>query len=124
MRNSISVTHLDKQGYIEVHSDGEKNIDSARQLWEQVSTLADEVNCFKVLGVAFTDKNHSTIEGYKHAELFQDIGIDYKYKIAWVEKNPDVYNDVKFIETVLMNRGTNIKLFPDQAEARSWLLKD
>ncbi len=123
MKFEISVTY-DNEGFINVISNGEKNIDTARQLWEQVSELSEKGDCYRVLGSAFTVKNHSTLDGYDHAKLFQEIGIDHRYKIAWVETNPDVFDDVGFIETVLRNRGTFLQLFSDQSEAKSWLFEE
>ena len=121
MKNEISVVYDENNDLIHVISNGAKNINTARDLWEQVSALAEKTNCFKVLGVAYTEKNHSTLDGYNHAKLFQEIGIDYRYRIAWVETNPDVFDDVTFITTVLGNRGTQVQLFSDSHEAKKWI---
>ena len=62
------------------------------------------------------------MEGYEHANLFEQLGIDTRYRIAWVEKNPEAYHAAYFIETVLFNRGFPGRIFLDVAEAKEWLL--
>lgn len=91
MKYIRSVIYDDIEDVIKVISNGGKSLKTARDLWHQVSSIAEKVNCFRVLGTAHTDKNHSTFEGYDHYELFEQLGIDRRYKIAWVEENSDVF---------------------------------
>ena len=81
-------------------------------------------NCYKILGVANTTKPISTIEGFDLKDLFHELGLNYKYRIAWVELNPKVIEKIRFNETVLRNRGLPGKLFKDINEAKYWLLND
>ena len=118
----MSVIHDDTNDILRVVSNGEKSFRTARDLWQKVSAVAQETTCFKVLGTAFTTQNHRIMEGYDHHELFRQLGIDRRYKITWVELNEAMYEDVAFIATVLVNRGTRITLFSDPDEAHSWLL--
>ena len=56
--------------------------------------------------------------------MFRDLGIYGQFRIAWVERNPEAKDAVKFAETVLYNRGLPGKVFDDEDEARQWLLAE
>ena len=64
------------------------------------------------------------IEGYDHARLFEELGIDDRYRIAWVEFNDEARDMTLFVETVLINRGLPGRLFSSEADARAWLLSN
>jgi hypothetical protein len=57
----------------------------------------------------------------EHADLFRRLGIDSKYRIAWVELNPLVHEAASFTEVVLSNRGLPGKLFNNPEDAKHWL---
>ena len=78
----------------------------------------------KYLGIATSIKAPSITDSYKHGELFHNFKIDFRFKIAWVELNPEEVENIKFLEDVLKNRGMNVKLFKDVKSAKAWLLKE
>lgn len=110
--------------FIRVFSTGDKSYDSALNLWQQVVAKCTEHNCFKVLGVANSGTYFKTMEAFSHAKLFDELGITNKYRIAWVELNPEAFETTRFIETVLANRGLPGRLFTAEAEAEEWLLSE
>lgn len=120
MKHEIIITFESK--FVQVISRGEKSFESSLNIWPETLGLCQENECFKVLGIATSSKPPSTTDSYKHGELFHKFNIDHKYKIAWVELNPKSYEGIQFIETVLLNRGINVKLFKEVEEAKSWLL--
>ncbi len=114
-----------KDKYIEVHSVGEKDYQFATSLWNEIVINCRQHNCFHVLGIAKTTIPVTTMEGFKHYQLLNEVGITTQYRIAWVELNPEVYSTYRFIENVLHNRGMyNIKLFSDIKEAKEWLFNN
>jgi hypothetical protein len=121
MKNVFVITF--EEDHIKVLSDGDKNYDSATKLWRAIKKKCEEHNCFKVLGIANSEKHFDTMEAYSHAELFSELGITHKYSIAWVELNPEAVETVKFIETVLRNRGLPGHVFSTEEEAKEWLLR-
>jgi len=110
--------------FIRVFSKGNKSYDSSFNLWQQVVEKFREHDCFNVLGVADSGKYLKTMEAFSHAKLFDELGITNKYRIAWVELNPEVIETTRFIETVLMNRGLPGRLFTTEADAKEWLLSE
>jgi hypothetical protein len=109
--------------HVEVHSTGDKSYQTAVTLWREILRVCEEHGCYKVLGIGESTKPMPTMDAMNHTRLFQDFSITRKYQIAWVELNREAVGSIKFLETVLLNRGLlNGKLFHDVPEAKSWLL--
>jgi hypothetical protein len=108
--------------YIKVTAHG-GGYDYAKRLWSLVRDASDEHRCYSVLGIGHTI-SLDTMEAFNHAQLFMDLGITHKFRIAWVETNPEIKDMIAFTETVLMNRSLPGRLFTNVAEAEEWLLKD
>ncbi len=65
------------------------------------------------------------MDSLNHAQLFKDFAITNRYRIAWAELNKEAIGNLKFLETVLLNRGMlNGKVFHDVEEAKRWLLQE
>lgn len=121
MKNELAVSF--EGDHIKVIANGEKDLEFSTRLWEAVQKQCVQNSCYRVLGIAHTVSPVSTTEGYEHAGLFRQLGIDRKYRIAWVELNPEALDTVLFIETVLFNRGYSARAFSTISEAREWLLE-
>lgn len=122
MRNQVTITF--EGDHVLVLSDGEKDFELSTRLWTEAVEVCEANDCFRILGVSTTTRPLEALEGYDHARLFRELGIDRRYKIAWIENNSDAQDIVNFIETVLYNRGLPGKVFEDVDEARAWLLSD
>jgi hypothetical protein len=81
-------------------------------------------DCYFVLGVSNAPGPMPTIDGYDHAELFQELGIDEKYRIAFAELNDDARDATRFVETVMINRGLPGRACCTEEEARQWLFSE
>jgi hypothetical protein len=113
-----------KGQYIEARSTGDKSYQSAVMLWQEIIKVCAEHDCYKVLGIGNSAKRMPTMDAMQHSQLFEDFAIARKYRISWVELNQEAVGSVKFIETVLLNRGLlNGKLFADVDAAKRWLLE-
>ena len=120
MSYQMSVTFMGV--YVEVRSTGDKSYQTAVMLWQEIIRVCGEHDCYKVLGIGESTTPMPTMDAMKHTKLFQDFSITRKYQIAWVELNSEAIGSIKFVETVLLNRGPlNGKLFHDVAEAKRWL---
>ncbi len=110
--------------YILAHSVGDKSYQTAVALWKQITTVCDQHSCYRVLGIAESTTPMPIMDSMSHAQLFKDFAITNRYRIAWVELNPKALGNLKFLETVLLNRGMlNGKTFDNVAEAKQWLLE-
>ncbi len=52
----------------------------------------------------------------------REYGWDYAFRLAFVDTNKDSADDVKFTETVAVNRSYSVKAFTDEAAAVEWLV--
>jgi hypothetical protein len=66
--------------------------------------------------------NLSVITLYNILEIFNQAGIDQSWTGAIVVSRKD-FDHYRFIETIAMNRGINLKVFKNQNKATSWLKK-
>jgi hypothetical protein len=122
---SYEMSIIFKDNYIEVRSVGDKNYQTSVALWHEIIRVCDAHNCYKVLGIGESTTAMPTMDAMNHEKLFKDFVITRKYKIAWVELNKEALGSVKFLETVLLNRGLlNGMLFPDVKEAKRWLIEE
>lgn len=110
--------------HVEARSIGEKSYETAEKLWQEITRLCAEHNCYKVLGIAESSRQMSVMDSIDHQQLFKALNITPKYKIAWVELNESEFDKLKALETILINRGYRGKVFRDVEEARHWLLED
>ncbi len=109
--------------YVEIISVGRKSIEHSRRMYIDVVSVCRKHDCFKLLGVSLSQVPLSITDAYDHAELFRELGIGARYKLAWVEMNRDAVEPLEFAEDVLYNRGLPGKLFGTVEAARDWLIE-
>jgi len=118
--NSLTVTF--EGDHILVHADGDKDMTYATKLWAQVVSACEKYNCFNVLAISRSSTPLEAQDSYEYVRLYRKLGIDDRYRIAWVELELEASDIASFIETVLAGRGYPDRGFPSEAEARKWLL--
>lgn len=109
--------------HVRSHSSGQKNIRHAAEVWAEIVKVCLDCDCFAVLCIFDSRRPLHTIDAFDHAELFNDLGIDDHYRIAWVELNPVAADTARFTARVLSNRGLPGQVFDSEEEALSWLIK-
>ena len=119
MRAEFSVTF--EGDHVKVVSVGDKSMDVARRVWTEVAEVCQQHDCYHVLGLALSETPLSIVDGYSHAELFRELGITARYRIAWVEQDRSAREVIEFTETVLVNRGLPGRLFTTEEQALKWL---
>jgi len=120
VRNKFTITF--EGDHVRVLADGDKDMEFAESLWSEVSSLCDKHNCYNVLGVARTSTPLEALDAYEYARLYRKLGIDARYRIAWVELEPNASDIASFIGSVLSDRGLSDRMFQTEDEARGWLL--
>lgn len=109
--------------YLSVIVTGFDSVPRSLELWKQIVAACDKYDCYNILGQSKTAGELSTMDAFKHIEIFQQAGITAKHRIAWVAEENTKYEQLQFIETVLRNRALiNGHLFCSREEAREWLL--
>ena len=122
MLNHITVTF--EGDHVLVLTDGDKDYEYLEQLWSKVARACEKHQCFKVLGIANTRTPIEAVEGYELPRIFGSYGIDRRYRIAWVEQNPDAADMINFVVSILNNRNLPGRQFDTAEEAKTWLLDD
>lgn len=113
-----------KDDYIQVHSNGVKNLDFAISMWTRVVEECEQNNIYKVLGIALTSEPLKKEEADKLLPVFKELGLDKEFKIAWVELNPEFYDICLYSEELISANGVNVKFFYEVEHARNWLLRE
>jgi len=119
MTDTMTITF--EGDHIRAESRSEKSIEWARKFWTAVVEACVENDCYKVLGISESLTVMPIMDGFDHVELFRELGINTKYRIAWVELNPDALKTVRFVDAALFNRLLPGRLFMTEEEARKWL---
>ncbi|MGI9204442.1 MAG: hypothetical protein ACR2Q3_10555 [Woeseiaceae bacterium] len=122
MLNDFEVTF--EGDYVRVVSNGEKDLEFATKVWTEAVRVCEANQCYRVFGLASTTTPMEALDAYDHGRLFRDLGLDSRFRVAWVETNPEAVDITSFIETVLFNRGLPGKLFDNESEALDWLKSD
>ena len=123
MAYEMSVTYMGY--YVEVNSSGDKSIETALQLWREITRVCNQHHCYKILGIARSTRPMPVMDSISHEKLFKDLQVTHRYKVAWVELNPAAVDKTRFLETFVQNRSlVNGRLFEDVATAKQWLLSD
>ena len=110
--------------HVKIVSTGQHSIEYARAIWAEIARVCEAHACFDVLGISHTPQPLPIVDGYEHAELFRELGIDSRYRIAWAEPGEHSRKALSFVEDVLVNRGLPGRLFASEEEAREWLSSD
>ena len=87
-----------------------------------VAEICETEGIYKILGIALTSEPISEEEAHGLLKLAKELGMDKKYKLAWVELNPEFYDIIIFTEYLLSSNGMNIRSFYKEDQARTWLL--
>ena len=107
--------------HVFVASNDQHSIAYARALWAGIVEACKAHDCYLVLAISRTPEPLPILDGYEHAELFRELGIDSRYRIAWAELGYDARKALSFVEDVLVNRGLPGRLFGSEEDAREWL---
>lgn len=122
MQNHIEVTF--EGDHVLVIADGDKDHSFMDKMWRASIAACEANNCFRLLGIANTSTPVEIVDGYDLPALFRELGVDGRYRIAWVEQDEDARDVIDFIATVLANRGLPGRVFDTEAQAKDWLLSD
>jgi hypothetical protein len=118
---TATITITFEGDHIRAESRAEKSIEWAREFWTAIVDACKENDCYDILGISESITVVPIMDGFDHIELFRELGITTKYRIAWVELNPAAIKTLKFVDAALFNRILPGRLFQTEEEAKSWL---
>ncbi len=92
-----------------------------RELAPQVAGLCEKTGCHRILNDMSTAQiDISVLEAFRSPGIMDQSGISRATKRALVL--PAEFPEGHFLETVTRNRGHNLKVFTDVAQAKAWLM--
>ena len=116
----FDISHRDD--LIEVQVFGVLDEQAIHELWAAIVKACDDHDCYHVLGISDLDRPFSTVEAFGHIQVFKDVGVSWRHRIAWVAKDVNSEDVLRFTETLLVNRGlVNGAVFDSVEEAKAWL---
>lgn len=120
---SFEINVLPDSNYVHVVATGDASYENANEMWRSIVSTCNQLQCFKILGENRLRNGLSTMDAWKHQQIFQESGVSSKMRIAWVDQNPNTFPTTEFIGQVLSNRAMiNGRLFKDVEKAKLWLL--
>lgn len=112
--------------YLRVHVSGERRYGDAAleasQVGQQIVEACRNADNYRVLLVLNLRGRLSATDSYEMVEDAKEYGWDHAFKLAFVDTNKESIDDVRFTETVAVNRAYSVRAFTDDAEAIDWLL--
>lgn len=112
-----------KSDYIQLHANGLLDYDQLKRILIRSHDLAQDSQKRKFLIMAYTEDMvlHHDVETFLN--LVGKFPFNPETRFAWVEMNPDIYNDQIPLEAALIEAGYSARLFYDERFARRWLLQ-
>jgi len=115
------------QGYVRAHAKGERRLGDAEldasQAGQEIVQFCRDADVYKVLLVLELRGRLSAVDSYELVANSKNYGWTHEFKLAFVETNKESIEDVRFTETVAVNRAYAVKVFTDEEAAVDWLLQ-
>ena len=120
MTCKVSITK--KHGYLHARVTGQNSLDNVRQyLQEVIQACTDSQSCRVLIEEQLDGPRLNTFDVFKVASQSGDAAGTLK-AVAYVDVNAQG-DLMKFMETVAVNRGMLVKVFPVVDEAERWLME-
>jgi len=115
------INYEKESGYISVTVQGDFALSNLKDLAADVAKSIEQYGCNHILNDMRQAKlTKGTIDIYNMPKFASSSGIDTYCKRALVVGEQS--SDFRFLETVFINQGHNVKMFTDIEEAMRWLL--
>ena len=112
---------------VEIFGERPKDKDALRKAshegWRAIARVATEQERDRLLVVSHARGDYPTVKAYEINSTLAECGVQRGWKIAFVNLDSDSFQDVKFAETVAVNRGFDIAVFRSEEVARNWLVQ-
>ena len=114
------------ENYIRVHVTGTRRYGDAAveagQVGRRIVEHCRNADIYRVLLVLNLSGRLTAVDSLDIVTQSREYGWDFAFKLAFVDTNKDSAEDVRFTETVAVNRSYTVRAFTDEAEALEWLL--
>ena len=94
---------------------------ASHEAWTEIARRTNLLGKQKLLVVSHATGNYSTLSAYEINTALAGCGVCPGWMIAFISLDPDSFDDIKFCETVAVNRGFQIGVFASEKKGRRWL---
>ncbi|WP_461211180.1 hypothetical protein [Desulfocurvus sp. DL9XJH121] len=112
-----------RHGYVEMDLRGEVDFEVAKRMWESVLKECVDSGQKKILGICERSNSWSLQNELEFVNYFTGLDRIREYRIAWIEITSANYEEIRFTETLLRNRGIVSRTFQNIHDAEAWLLE-
>ena len=91
--------------------------------WREIAQVTSENRLEKLLVVSHAKGDYSALKAYEINSTLDACGVQRGWTIAFANLDENSFEDVRFAETVAVNRGFKVGVFQSEDRALSWLLK-
>lgn len=118
MSDDVSITERD--GIIRVEYRGRARYEAVSALLRDVVRVAAERKASRILfDISQADYGHYHVEAVQHAQESHALGLNAGFRIAFLGSAGEPM--LRYIETVSINRGYQVRAFTAESEAEGWL---
>lgn len=115
-----AVEYLEEKDIVVIRTSGSYELEAEIETLKKVISKLNEHNCNRcIFDHRATSVIARTMGSYNRPELYWDLGLKHSVKMAIVLR--ELNNDLRFYETVCVNRGWRVKIFNDYDAAVDWL---
>ncbi len=111
--------------YVRVEVSGQRNYGDAAmdagKAGQQIVEYCRKAGIYRVLVILNLSGRLSAVDSYEMVVNSASYGWDFNFKLAFVNTSRASLEDVKFTETVAVNRAYTVQAFADETKAIAWL---
>ncbi|MDT8323711.1 MAG: hypothetical protein RRA94_06355 [Bacteroidota bacterium] len=93
------------------------------ETWSTIAAYCIEHGHSRILGVVHLKEALNPMAAYEVAHAPHLFGWKHAFRLALVYPEPEVFESNRLTETILTNRGYQIRVFSEEEEALRWLMK-
>ena len=114
------IEHLPNEGILFLKSKGQMDVTSANAMVKAIADAAvTHQCCLHLIDHRETTFLFSLLDFYARPTINEKLGISRTFRTAMVFT--ELTENTKFMETVFINRGYNLRHFTDIEKAKDWL---
>jgi hypothetical protein len=100
-----------------------KELDDAIGVLSQVAHFCNKKRIARILAIWDVPGHLPSITGYNIVDSATRTNWGFDFKLAIVYSHKERFTDALFVETAAINRGYRVKMFENEKEAKTWLLR-
>jgi len=116
------IEHIPEENILFLKSRGQMDVQSANAMVREIAEAAAKYQCLShLIDHRETIFAFNLSDFYDRPSINEGLGISRRFRTAMIFS--ELTQNTRFMETVFINRGYNLRHFTDIGEAKAWLKK-